>query len=167
MRFSQLYDSLAAVNKRIRGGWMLILALGLASAPVAMQAAGVFAVTEPWVRVSPDARSAEAYMQLRSSEGAKLVDVRSALTSRITLRASGAPPASAGAIELPPGVTVTLAPGGSRIGLAGLERPLKLGDRIPLVLTIEAADGHRQEIAVSAEVRRRSPTDDHKRAHRR
>jgi copper(I)-binding protein len=154
------------MNKHIRGGRALILAFGLAGAPFTVDAAAVFAVTEPWVRVSPDARSAQAYMQLRSSVGAKLVDVRSELTSRITLRASGTSRSSSGAIELPPGVTVTLAPGRSHIGLAGLARPLKLGDRVPLVLTIEGADGHRQEIAVSAEVRRRSPTDDHEHAHR-
>ncbi len=165
MRFPRLYDNLGAMDKRVRRGGTWILALGMAIAPIATHATAVFDVTEPWVRVSPDARSAEAYMQLRSSGGAKLVDARSELTARVTLRPPGATRASTAGIDLPPGATVTLAPGGFRIALAGLDRPLKLGDRVALVLTIADLDGRRQEIPVNAEVRRRSPTDDHRRAH--
>ena len=47
-----------------------------------------------------------------------------------------------------------------------LIRRARLGDRLALTLTIEAADGSRQDIPVHAEVRMRSPVDDELRAHR-
>jgi len=58
-----------------------------------------------------------------------------------------------------------LAPRGPRILLPGLNRALRPGDRVEFVLTIEAADGTRQEIPANAEVRLRSPTDVHRRMH--
>jgi len=42
---------------------------------------------------------------------------------------------------------------GSHLMLIGLKKPLKPGDRIPLVLTVEYADKHRESTTVSAEVR--------------
>ena len=39
-------------------------------------------------------------------------------------------------------------------------------DRVPIVVTIETADGSRQEIALQAEVRRRSALDDHLLGHK-
>jgi len=144
-----------------------VLALGLAFELLPANAVALFIVTEPWVRVAPDGRSAEAYMQLRSSEGAAVVGVRSDVTGNIALRPPGASGAAANEIRLPAGVTVLLAPGANRVALPSLNRTLKLGDRVPLVLTVEAADGSRQEIPVNAEVRRRAPTDDHRIPHRR
>ena len=78
------------------------------------------------------------------------------------MRSPGTTGGTAREIPLPAGVTVLLAPGAYRFALAKLSRPLKLGDRVPFVLIVEAPDGSRQEISVNAEVRRRSPTDDHK-----
>ncbi len=105
-------------------------------------------------------------MQLRSSDGATVVDVRSDFAAHVAMRPPGTSGATVRAIPLPPGVTVRLAPGAYRLALPNLERPLKIGDRVPFVLTVEAADGSRQEISVNAEVRRRSPTDDHLRPHK-
>jgi VCBS repeat-containing protein len=44
-------------------------------------------------------------------------------------------------------------------------RTLKPGDRFPLTLQIQTADGTRQDIAVDAEVRFESPLDAERRAH--
>ena len=82
------------------------------------------------------------------------------------MRPPGTAGETVGEIRFPAGVTVLLAPGAYRFALAKLSRPLKLGDRVPLVLIVEAPDGSRQDIPVNAEVRRRSPTDDHKLPHR-
>ncbi len=49
--------------------------------------------------------------------------------------------------------------------LSGIAHALKLGEHAALVLTLEAPDGSTREIAVDAEVRRRSPTDDETHAH--
>jgi copper(I)-binding protein len=75
-------------------------------------------------------------------------------------------PAAAGTIDLPPGTKVKLTPGGSRVRPGRLVRPLKLGDRVNRVLTVEASDRIRQEIPADAEVRRYSPTGDHRHPHR-
>ena len=132
----------------------------------ATDAAAIFIVTEPWVRLAPNGRSAEAYMELRSTEGARLVAVRAADATGVVLLAPGSKRAAVAEIPLAADATVKLAPGAFRIALAHLDRPLKLGDRVALVLTIESSDGGRQEIPANAEVRRRSPTDDHLRAHK-
>ena len=149
-----------------RIAWPRALACALAFAPLPAYAAALFVVTEPWVRLAPSARSAEAYMELLSTDGAKLVGVRSEATASIVMRRPGTNRAAAAEIPLPAHTTVKLAPGAYRFALADLNRGLKRGDRIGLVLTIEAVDGSRQEIPVSAEVRRRSPTDDHLHPHK-
>ena len=56
---------------------------------------------------------------------------------------------------------------GAVLVLRGLARPLHAGDRVPLVLTIETANGARQSVSVNAEVRERPPTEDERRAPKR
>jgi len=133
------------------------LALGALSA----HAVSTFAVTEPWVRVAPDGRSAEAFMQLKSSDGETVVGVRSEDVGSITMLGSGPKRTPVTRIPLPAGETVMLAPGKPRLGVGKLAKPLKLGDRVHFVLIVEAADGGTRDIPVDAEVRRHSPTDDH------
>jgi hypothetical protein len=58
---------------------------------------------------------------------------------------------------------VVLAPDKHRLALEGLTRPLRVGERVPITLTIRALDGTTQDVAVDAEVRRQSPTDAHRR----
>jgi len=142
-----------------------ILAFGSAIALGATDATAIFVVAEPWVRAGTNARSAEAYMELTSTEGATLIGVRCATTSSIEIRRPGTSRASIPELELPAGDKVMLAPHAYRLVLAGLDHPLKLGDRVAIVLIVMAADGSRREIPVDAEVRRRSPTDDHRRGH--
>jgi periplasmic copper chaperone A len=66
---------------------------------------------------------------------------------------------------LPAQAIVPLAPGKAHVALVRLKRTVKLGERVALTLTIEGADGVRQDIPVLAEVRMRSPIDDEMRAH--
>ena len=56
-------------------------------------------------------------------------------------------------IELPANKTVKLAPGGYHVMLAGLKRPLKAGEKLPLRLTFEFAGGKRETIELQVEVR--------------
>jgi periplasmic copper chaperone A len=140
------------------------LAYGLALIVLPAGAASTFAVTEPWIRVAPNGRSAEGYMELRSSEGATLVGVGSDVAADIAILPGGTARAS-GKIALPAGRTIKLVPGGPRITLTRLSRPLQLGDRVDLVLTVEAPYGKPREIPVNAEVRRHSPTEDHLHPH--
>jgi len=125
-------------------------------------AQGLFAVNQPWVR--PGARATEAYMVLNSTSGATLIGVRSSVAGRASLL--GARGRTVPALALPAGRSVTLRPSGERIALARLAHPLKVGERVPLLLTIETAEGTRQEIAVDAEVRNTWPVEAELRAHR-
>jgi copper(I)-binding protein len=97
----------------------LVCLLSLALAPA--HAVSVLTVTEPWVRVAPDGRSAEAYMQLRSSEGEAVVGVRSEDVSEVVMLGGGKARARTTRIALPPGEIVLLAPGKARLGVGKLQ----------------------------------------------
>lgn len=128
-------------------------------------AAALFVVNEPWVLPATRSHSTEAYVNLTSSEGSTLVGVVGDIAADIGVHGAGRPAPKIAHLPLPAGATVKLAPGGTRIVLAHLKRSLKPGDRVPLKLILEDANGARQEISVDAEVRWRSPTDDHRRGH--
>jgi copper(I)-binding protein len=145
---------------------MGVIACGVALALAASDVAAIFIVTEPWVRVGPNGRTAEGYMELTSTEGATIVGVKSEITPEVALRQGGSTHAMSPRIELPPGALVKLAPGVQRLVLTKLNRTLALGDRVGFVFTVESSNGERQDIAVSAEVRRHSPYDDHLHAHK-
>jgi copper(I)-binding protein len=137
------------------------IALAFACAP----AYAVFIVNGPWLRPAAAGGTTELYMTLTSTEGATLVAVRCevARDAAVVVGGTSAPPGAP--LALPPGRDVQLKPGGTRVRMVGLKRALSLGDRVPLVLTIEAAGGAAQEIPVDAEVRRRSALDDHLHRH--
>ena len=56
------------------------------------------------------------------------------------------------ALPLPAGETVTLEPGGYHVMLLDINRPLKAGEEVGLVLVIEQS-GKRVELPVQAQVR--------------
>jgi copper(I)-binding protein len=129
--------------------------------PVPSAAVAVITVSDPWVRVAPNGKSAEAFMEVTSSEGGAIVRVESDVTAEVPMQRPGTKRAVAHTIALPARTNVKLAPGDYRFLLPKLKRPLKLGDRVALNLVVEATDGSRQTVPVSAEVRRRSAYDDH------
>ena len=141
------------------------LAGALLIAPVASLAIAVITVSDPWVRVAPNGKSAEVFMEIRSSEAATIVGVESDVAADVPIQRPGTQRAAADKIPLPAGTHVKLAPGAYRFLLPKLNRSLKLGDRVALSLIVEASDGSRQAIPVNAEVRRRSAYDDHLRPH--
>jgi copper(I)-binding protein len=141
--------------------WRLSVLIALLFSVCANDASAIFIVNEPWVRTAKNAKLAEAYMVLTSTEGATLVGVRCEVAERIEIFPPGTSRGAIDAIDLPAGKTVMLAPRGNRLVLSGLGRALKLGDRVPIVLIVAAADGSRREIPISAEVRLHSPTEDH------
>ena len=140
-----------------------ITGLILALAPAV--AAAVFIVSFPWARPAAKGAATEVFMEVTSIEGAALVGARSNIAGSALLVGPGANVKPAERLMLPSGAPVILAPGSYRVRLSPLDRTLKLGDTVPLVLIIEALDGSRQEIPMTAEVRRRSTVDDHLQAH--
>jgi periplasmic copper chaperone A len=150
----------------IRRGWRACAIALLSSGAFASgQAHSVFSINEPWVKVAADGRSAEVYMRLTSSEGARLVSVTSPVAERITIRAPGNSRGEAGEVVLPAKQLVSLERGRYRIRLAGLAHKPKLGDRIPLTIVLRGDDGHVQQVPLDAEVRLHSPTEDEGRPH--
>jgi copper(I)-binding protein len=105
-------------------------------------------------------------MELTSVDGGALVGARSDIARRVDLVGPGTTAKPVGRLPLPAGAPVILAPGSYRVRLVAIDRALKLGDWVPLVLIVEGADGSRQEVALRAEVRRRSALDDHLHGHR-
>jgi len=139
--------------------------LAVAFLLVSTAAHAVFSVNAPWVRPTQERSATEAYMRVTSTEGAVLKEVRSPLATSVVIRAAGSAGRYLPQLALPAGVPVLFAPDQVRLVLRGLAHPMAVGERVPLVLTIEGADGSRQEIPVNAEVRVRSPIDDERRAH--
>ena len=145
--------------------WRSLAAVALSLALVSAHAHAVFVVNEPWLRPAPAAQATEAYMQLMSSDGATLIGARSPIAGSVALLGAGGKRTSPMALPLPAGDTVVLAPGKFRIELGKIARTLRVGDRVPLTLVVRDATGASQEIDVDAEVRLRSPTDDHLHPH--
>ena len=104
-------------------------------------------------------------MNLTSTDGATLVAVQTDDAEEIVIRPPGKDARTVATLAMPAGALVALAPGKSRLAMIKLKRGVKLGERILLTLTIEGADGARQQIPVNAEARMRSPLDDERRAH--
>ena len=124
-------------------------------------AVAVITVYDPWVRVATNGKSAEAFMEIMSSEGGAIVRVETDVSQDVPMQRPGTKRAVTESIALPPRTNVKLAPNDYRLILPKLNRPLKLGDRVALDVIVEAPDGSRQTIPVNAEVRRRSAYDDH------
>lgn len=121
---------------------------------------GAVQVSDPWVRATvPQQRATGAFMTLMAKDGARLVSVASPAAKvvevhEMTLGADNVMRMRAvGGLELPAGETVELKPGGYHVMLTDLAAQVKEGDRVPLTLTVETADGQRQTIELTAPVR--------------
>jgi copper(I)-binding protein len=152
--------------RRLNISHRVAVACGLSLGLLAQHASAVFVVNQPWVRPAQSAQVTEAYMNLTSTEGAALVGAVSAAAGSVAIRAPGKTAGDLARLPLPAQSLVALAPGGYHLVLRRLVGTLKVGDRVQLTLTIENADGSRQEIGVNAEVRLHSPIDDEMRAHK-
>jgi copper(I)-binding protein len=116
-------------------------------------------VKEPWVRGTVASQKATgAFMQLSTTEPVRLVEVRSGAAKIVEvheMRMEGdrmmmkAVPG----IDLVPGQTFELKPGGFHVMLIDVVKPLNAGDKVPLTLVLEGKDKKRTQVEVSAEVR--------------
>ena len=154
------------MKRRITGGGSRSITRAAFAALVAMTspAHAIFAVTEPWVRADANGQTAEAFMKVRSTDAAALVGVDSFAARSVTIR-TGADKSAAAKLDLPANVIVELKPNETRIRLTGLVRRLKMGEYVPLTLSVRTANGNEQKHFINAEVRRRSPTEDEAQPH--
>ena len=144
-----------------------VFACGLGLCVLAPDASALFIVNQPWLRPAKSGQSTEMYMNLTSTEGATLVAVRTDEAAAIQIRGPGKGARTLDALPLPAKTLVALAPGKTRLVVIKLARTVKLGERVAVTLTIEGADGARQDIPLLAEARMRSPYDDELLSHHR
>ena len=116
-------------------------------------------VKDPWVRGTVAGQKATgAFLQLTTTEAVRLVEARSGAAKIVEIhemRMEGdrmmmqAVPG----LDLVPGKTLELKPGGYHVMLIDVVKPLNAGDKVPLTLVLEGKDKKRIQVDVSAEVR--------------
>ena len=140
----------------------LLASVLLAPAP------GVHAQVEArgaWVRGTVVGQTtAGAYMELTSDRRASLLGAESpaagsAEIHEMRIEGNVMRMRAVPRLELPPGKTVELRPGGHHMMLVDLKRPLKKGDLVPIRLKVELGDKTIKTIQVLAEVRDLAATD--------
>lgn len=139
----------------------LFFLLSLALLPAARGQDGGLKVESPWVfAVPPGAKDTAAFMTLVNTGAAAIrvtggkTDAAVRVAPMITTKTEGRMGMKdVPYIEVPAGGRVTLAPGADHIMIYGLKAPLKPGQNIPLVLTLEPGG----TMTVNALVSRREP----------
>jgi periplasmic copper chaperone A len=161
MHFRQVFLSLCAM-----------LALATCGPPaVPAEATKSVKVADAWVRApAPGQKTASAYVELTSDFQAALVAVGSAAAGSVEMHSSTVEGGvmrmrALPRIELPAAQTVRLAPGGMHLMLIDLKEPLKPGDKVPLVLSVQpsgpTAGTSLTTINLEAEVRAAGATTHH------
>jgi copper(I)-binding protein len=134
----------------------LLIGYALA-APVA--AAQSVTVTNAWARATaPGQKTAGVYLELKSDSNAAVVAVGSPLAATaelhsMTMQEGVMRMRPLPRIDLPAGQTVRLAPNGMHVMLVGLKRDLKPGNKLPIVLSIQASGMALTTLKLEAEVR--------------
>lgn len=116
-------------------------------------------VDEPWVRATIGQQTATgAFMRLTAPADSRVLRVRSPLAGvaeihEMSMQGDVMRMRALDALPLPAGRAVELQPGGLHVMLMDLKAPVKAGDVVPLILTIEGRDGRTSEIEVKATAR--------------
>ncbi len=119
---------------------------------------GAIEVEHPWARATvASVPNGGAFMELNNTgkEADRLVSAASPAAERVELHThiddgGVMKMRQVPAVELAPGATLKLAPGGLHVMLLGLKEPLVKGKTIPLTLTFEKAGAVTVEIEVQA-----------------
>jgi len=137
--------------------WLIAFAL------LALPAWAQVSVEQPWTRATPPgAKVGAGFMQLRSAGAAeRVVGASSPVAGRvemhITVREGEVMKMrEVKAFEVPAGGTFELKPGGAHLMLMDLKRPLKQGEKVPLVLKLEKGGELKLELSVE-EIGARQP----------
>ena len=115
-------------------------------------------VKDAWIRGTVPAQTTTgAFMTITSTAEAKLLSAstpvaKAAEIHESMMHGSTAHMHAVESVALPAGKAVSLKPGGHHVMLVGLTRPLKVGEAVPITLTIEEK-GKRSTLEVKATVR--------------
>ena len=129
------------------------------STPAVVRAADSIRVADPWARATVAGQKVGGvYMVILSPRDARLIGVASPLAGTaevhsMTMDGGTMRMRAVGALDLPAGTPVKLAPGGYHVMLFDLKKPLVAGEKVPLTLLIEEAGKRVQKIKVNAIVR--------------
>ena len=135
----------------------LLAAAGLLSSAALAQVQ--VQASDAWIRATVPAQKATgAFMQLKAAKAARLVAASSPAAGRVeihqmemqgqTMRMH-----AVDGIDLPAGQAVNLASGGYHIMLLDLRRQMKEGEQVPLTLTVQGADGKRENLSLNVPVK--------------
>ena len=134
---------------------VLLVASGAAAAQVQ--------VKDAWARPALQGQTATgAFMSLLSSDGARLVGASSPVAGvveihEMVMEGSVMRMRAIPGLDLPPGRSVELKPGGYHVMLLDLKRPLKAGERVPVELRIETKEKRLVTQPIEVEVAARAP----------
>jgi len=134
------------------------IAAALLLVSVTTQAADL-TVTQAWTRASaPGQDSAAVRAVIVSQRGGNLVGVSSPLAATGEIHTmsheNGMMKMHAiDSLKLAAGQPLDLSQGGEHLMLLHLKQPLRAGETLPLTLTIQFADQHRESVDVAAEIR--------------
>jgi copper(I)-binding protein len=145
----------------VRSRLLALLILLLAAAPAAAQdyKLGALEIGHPWARATPPtAPTGGGYLSVKNTgtEPDRLVSVSSPAAGVVQvheMKMEGNVMRMReidGPLEIKPGETVTLAPGGMHLMMMGLKAPLKQGEKVPLSLVFEKAGKIDVELVVVA-----------------
>jgi hypothetical protein len=136
--------------------WAMLLVGGAVQAQVQ--------VRDAWARPALQGQSATgAFMTLTAPDGARLIGASSPVAGvvevhEMVMEGSVMKMRAVPAIDLPPGRSVELKPGGYHVMLMDLKRPLQAGERVPLELRIETRDKRLVTQPIEVEVAARAPS---------
>lgn len=115
-------------------------------------------VENAWIREpAPGQTVVGGFMDITSEKNASVVKAASPVVGTVELhemkmQGDVMQMREVKAIELPAGETVKLEPGGLHLMLYNPMKPLKAGDKVPVVLTVKTGD-KLEEVSATAEVR--------------
>ena len=115
-------------------------------------------VKDVWARATvPGQRVAGVYLEIRSSEDARVVGVRSPASKSAEIHSMSTQGGvmkmrRLDGLDLPAGQTVRLAPGGNHIMLLDIKESLAPGGHVPVTLVV-SQKGKKKSIELQAEVR--------------
>lgn len=116
-------------------------------------------IKDPWVRSTiPQQTVTGVFFQITSTENAKLIKVEAkgvatAEIHEMKIVGDVMKMREVGTLPLPAGKTVELKPGSYHVMLTGLKKAIKVGEELPLTLTVEGAKKKLQTIEIKAKAR--------------
>lgn len=145
----------------VRSPLLALLALLLIASPAVAQdyKLGALEIGHPWARATPPtAPTGGGYLSVKNTgtEPDRLISISSPAAQTVQLhemKMEGNVMRMReldGPLEIKPGETVTLAPGGMHLMMMGLKGPLKQGEKVPLTLVFEKAGKIDVELVVVA-----------------